>query len=61
MSALPPKANIPGAERNVRFVPMADIAAPDPQGFSWSTCKYSGTTNADFCRVPMMRCRLDVT
>jgi hypothetical protein len=26
MSALPPKADIPSAERNVRLVPKADIA-----------------------------------
>jgi hypothetical protein len=25
MSALPPKADIPGAKRNVRYVPIADI------------------------------------
>jgi hypothetical protein len=30
MSALPPKADIAGRQLNVRFVPIADIAAPEP-------------------------------
>jgi hypothetical protein len=31
MSALPPKADIAGRRWDVRFVPTADIAAPEPE------------------------------
>jgi hypothetical protein len=35
MSALPPKADIAGCDRDVRFVPKADIGLPSLDNLVW--------------------------
>jgi hypothetical protein len=46
MSALPPKADIAGAMRNVRFVPKADIPHCEERCYSITSSAFSASNGA---------------